>query len=96
MSAIELTHNQAVEYLHDLGDVLNGLSVALAAAGRIATRQPALSVPEGMLCSLVSSWESCDSRFQEVYAQAYGHEAATDDEAFSARTQEDLGTAELQ
>jgi len=84
MPAIELTHNQAVEYLHGLADVLNGIAVALAAAGRIATAHPGAGVPEGMLRSLVSSWESLDNRFREVYVLTYGHEANDNYAAFSA------------
>jgi len=95
---LELNPRQANQYLSDLVDVYGFLARALVAAAELAERTPGGCLPEGMLNSLVGSWENLDSRIRTVYCEIYGYLPSNDELTayIGAVPQEGLGEAELQ
>jgi len=87
---LELTPRQTDQYLSDLVDVFGYLVRALVAAAELAERTPGGGLPEGMLNSLVGSWENLDSRIRTVYCERYGYLPSIDElTAYIGRTPEE-------
>jgi len=88
----QLTKTEAGLYLADLAEVLTALSVALAAVARLTAHTPSGAPPNAMCEALVSSWETLDNRFNEVYAALYGSYPTADEPTHLPSEEASLGT----